>query len=124
MSFTYNITDPITTLSENLITVRYTATKTILGKVKVRLVQASTLGTIDYPGTQSASSDFIDLKDTGDIKISLDFENFVNFTNDMVLQENGMPLAGSGTFYLKFIQSNNWVEGRRLYIGVEVFEAS
>jgi len=124
MSFTYDMPeDPITTLDENLITVKYTATKAIPGQVKVRLVQASTLGTINHPGTQSASSDFNDLKDSGDIKISLDFENFVNLTNDIVLQGNGMPPGGFGTFYLKFIQGNNWTQGRRLYIGIEVFEA-
>jgi hypothetical protein len=123
MSFTYNISDPITTLDESLITIRYTATKAISGKVKVRLVQASTLGSIDYPGTQSVSSDFNDLITSGDIKISLDFENFVSFTNDIVLQQNGMPLAGSGTFYLKFTQGDGWTQGRRLYIGIEVFEA-
>lgn len=123
MSFTYNIQSAITTLDSNPIQVVYTATKNITGMVKVKLVRSSTYGVVDLPGTESPDSDLNAIISSRDIKISIDGTNYSEFNNEVVLMSSGMNTGNSGKFYLKFVQSSEWSNGRRLYIGVEVFEA-
>lgn len=124
MSFTYNINE-ITTLDSSPITIIYTATRNIQGSsIKARLVKSSTYGVVDLPGTEAPSTDLNDIKNSGDIKISIDGIIYHDFKNDFNLSNNGMSALESNEFYLKFVPSNGWNDSRRLYIGVEVFEAS
>lgn len=123
MSFTYDINE-ITTLDSSPIEIIYTATRNIQGSIKARLVKSSTYGVVDLPGTEAPSTDLNDIKNSGDIKISIDSIIYHDFKNDFNLNNNGMSTLESNKFYLKFVPSNGWGDARRLYIGVEVFEAS